>query len=171
MLECGHEREPVSAAGECETCHAGQALLSFKEKDRGLDRVLHCDRDCLLRLVVAKYQQFSPAIPSHIQSFRANRSSDSMTPPRFQFTIRGLLWATFWVAVWSVCCVALPQEGSVAILGIFGLPILPFVAIGALFGKAKWGLLVGVGAWLLLTVLILILMLSGLMPMPLPMPV
>ena len=29
-----------------------------------------------------------------------------MTSPRFQFTIRGLLWATFWVAV---ACVAIGQ--------------------------------------------------------------
>ena len=87
-----------------------------------------------------------------------------MTPPRFQFTIRGLLWATFWVAVSAAAWTALPNPSSGD--GLFNLLVVytaciaaPSAAIGALFGQARlgffagapWGAVWGIFMYFLLT--------------------
>jgi hypothetical protein len=72
-----------------------------------------------------------------------------MTPLRFQFTIRNLLWATFWVAVgltaWKVYSSSRPWVDS-AVIAIAARLIAftcPFVAVGALFGRARLGFAIG----------------------------
>jgi hypothetical protein len=76
----------------------------------------------------------------------------------FQFTIRGLLWATFWATVsfaaWAAFADMMRRarlemleranyEGIGILFGLIGLTT-PFIAIGALFGRAKLGFAVGV---------------------------
>lgn len=86
-----------------------------------------------------------------------------MTPPRFQFTIRGMLWATFWAgASFSAWNMDVPWVASRHYYGpTYGYGLLsefigigitiarlcgPFTAIGALFGRAFWGFVVGSAA-------------------------
>ena len=71
-----------------------------------------------------------------------------MIPPRFQFTISGLLWATFWAAVSVAAWTAMPNPWTGA--GLFKLLVVytaciaaPSAAIGALFGQARLGFFVG----------------------------
>ncbi|MCE9556129.1 MAG: hypothetical protein K8T91_22500 [Planctomycetes bacterium] len=71
--------------------------------------------------------------------------------PRFQFTIRGLLWATFWSAVallpWGLAIqygVQDKQPSEIMALAVIAGFYAPFVAVGALFGRAWLGLKVGV---------------------------
>jgi len=87
-----------------------------------------------------------------------------MTPPRFQFTIRGLLWATFWVAVsGAALCYRqfVPQWDFEIIWRVFtvGTPMLRSLiatvclcaAGGALMGRQRQGLRVGgivLGGWI-----------------------
>src|SRR5689334_3453082 len=92
-----------------------------------------------------------------------------MTPPRFQYTIRGLLWATFWAAVgmgaWGLFIefyglwrdarpwhstfslpTDLPPIVKLAMVACFTVSLLaPFLTIGALFGRTVRGLLWGLG--------------------------
>jgi len=94
-----------------------------------------------------------------------------MNPPRFQFTMMGLLWATFWVAVsaaaWSLCfSLWRDHKALVLIVALIGVAT-PFVAFGAIFGKPLKGLavfgellLLGPEAWLLIGVLIFVAMSS-----------
>lgn len=71
-----------------------------------------------------------------------------MTPPRFQFTIKGLLCATFWAAVslgaWSIVA----NSDYVLVELVFFLPavLAPFMSIGALFSRTVGGLLCGITA-------------------------
>jgi hypothetical protein len=55
-----------------------------------------------------------------------------MTPPRFQFTIKGMLWATFWVAA-GMAVVATPQVSRG--IGLLVLFIAPLSALLSLFGR------------------------------------
>ena len=77
-----------------------------------------------------------------------------MTPPRFQFTIRGLLWATFWAAVSLAAWPLYFQyrwpmtpmwalEGLPKALSFILCVSSPFTAIGALFNQGFRGFLVG----------------------------
>lgn len=72
--------------------------------------------------------------------------------PRFQFTIRGLLWATFWAAVsagaWTLAIRHMLSSEDAVGLGILVLALFtgifsPFVAVGALFGRPLMGFKVG----------------------------
>ena len=78
-----------------------------------------------------------------------------MTPPRFQFTIRGLLWATFWAAVacaatcypqgigyWNPTAPDALMVSTPMITGILVLVAL-CAAVGALVGQQRKGILVG----------------------------
>ena len=71
-----------------------------------------------------------------------------MTSPRFQFTIRGLMWATFWAAVsmgaWSI--IANSDNTLVAFVFILPAVLAPFMSIGALFSRTVDGLLCGITA-------------------------
>ena len=66
--------------------------------------------------------------------------------PRFQFTLRGMLLATFWTALWLAIGAA-PHESarSDALLHcVMALQVvLPFVAIGALLGRTGMGAIAG----------------------------
>ena len=84
-----------------------------------------------------------------------------MTAPRFQFTIRGLLWATFWVAAWGACWVSYQQGGRLSPLALLGVTALPFAACGALFGDARSGLMLGGIVSMLLLIFLFLLILSG----------
>ena len=68
-----------------------------------------------------------------------------MTRPRFRFTIRGLLGATFWVAVgaaaWSYDVDGARPPVQAAIRLLQG--VSPVTAFAALFGQTPWGLLIG----------------------------
>ena len=82
--------------------------------------------------------------------------------PRFQFTIRGLLWATFWVAVcgaaWTLDLRGFDKWYPVQQAAIIvALLLTPFMAIGALFGGPLVGLLVGVVAFVAFNLLIMFL--------------
>jgi hypothetical protein len=79
----------------------------------------------------------------------------AMTPPRFQFTHRGMLGATFWLAL-SMAAWALfvelarygHQPGLVfywAVTFLIVGSISPFVAIGALFRRSLLGAAIGFG--------------------------
>ncbi|MCE9552950.1 MAG: hypothetical protein K8T91_06180 [Planctomycetes bacterium] len=74
-----------------------------------------------------------------------------MTQPRFQFTIAGMLWATFWIAV-SAGGWVMAAKHNIS-LGVGLLIVCPFIALGALLGQTYWGMFVGVGALALLMVL------------------
>ena len=71
-----------------------------------------------------------------------------MTPPRFQFTIRNLMWATFWVAVSFGGWVLFTHEAfrymavlrtTAFCLVLFG----PCAAIGCIAGYPRAGIAVG----------------------------
>jgi hypothetical protein len=67
--------------------------------------------------------------------------------PRFQFTIRVLLWATFWVAVACGSWVIASQQSMESDLYWYAWRIgvvAPCIAVGTLFGKFKWGLYFGI---------------------------
>jgi len=77
-----------------------------------------------------------------------------MSPLRFQFTIRGLLWATFWVALscpaWVVAMRNLffissltPPPSAFDYFSLFVAFAAPLVAVGALFNRTMLGLIVG----------------------------
>ena len=92
-----------------------------------------------------------------------------VTMPRFQFTISGLLWATFWVAMslgaWSLFFEfkglwnesrprygagflppLVPRSVELAMAASFMVGLLaPLMAGGALFGRTVRGLLWGLG--------------------------
>ena len=65
--------------------------------------------------------------------------------PRFQFTIRGLLLATFWGAVaavaWTFDIDAAKPAAWACFLLLRGWT--PVVAVGALFGQTLWGAFFG----------------------------
>ena len=84
-----------------------------------------------------------------------------MIPPRFQFTIRGLLWATFWAAAWGTCWVSYQQGGRLSRLALFGVAALPFAACGALFGDARSGLMLGGMVSMLLLIWLFLLIAAG----------
>jgi hypothetical protein len=75
-----------------------------------------------------------------------------MQMPRFQFSMRGLLLATLWFSVCFGCFamidhihrqrISTPWENWLTHL----MMIAPFVAVGALFGRALVGLAVGIAA-------------------------
>ena len=68
-----------------------------------------------------------------------------MTPPRFQFTIRNILWATFWVTVSCISWIdykPADQNPPLMFAMIAGRIVVPFIAVGALFGHAFLGFLV-----------------------------
>lgn len=89
-----------------------------------------------------------------------------MTPPRFQFTIRNLLWVTFWVAVtfaaWPVYFRYFKPFGlssdrwwigrttevpGIVLMATYLLPIAglisPCIAVGVLMGKPIQGIKAG----------------------------
>ena len=60
--------------------------------------------------------------------------------PRIKLS--GVLWATFWTAVWGLFWIDYkPADHNPPLLFalIAGLLICPFIAFGALFRYAKWG--------------------------------
>ena len=77
----------------------------------------------------------------------ASNTADA-TPPRFQFTIRGLLWATFWAAV---ACAAIVQSGRYWDALSLPMPVFTSLiatfslcaAVGAIIGQHGKGILVG----------------------------
>lgn len=69
---------------------------------------------------------------------------------RFQFTLRGILWATFWAAVsmgaWACFAQSLPLDGHSAwplIASYFAGLAFACSAIGALFRRTVGGLVAG----------------------------
>src|SRR4051812_34603137 len=75
-----------------------------------------------------------------------------------RFTVRNMLWATFWFAVWGMSCFAfnrqeLSQQGDelIAFLvlwwGCIGSPIL---AVSILFRKTRLGIVLGIAVALAL---------------------
>lgn len=69
-----------------------------------------------------------------------------MTPPRLQFTIKDLFWATFWIAAgmaaWTFTCGHIFDEHlstaagiTLVIAGYFGL-FAPLAGIGMLVGRS-----------------------------------
>lgn len=79
-------------------------------------------------------------------------TSNSASPQaKLQFSIRNLLKACSWLAVWLTLC-GLFRQGApppwlpefLAILIPLGIVSLPLVAIGSLFGKAEAGFLLGI---------------------------
>ena len=63
--------------------------------------------------------------------------------PRIKLS--GVLWATFWTAVWGLFWIdykPADQNPPLLIALIAGLLICPFIAVGALFGYAKRGFIV-----------------------------
>lgn len=87
--------------------------------------------------------------------------------PRFQFTIRRLLWAIFWFNV-SAAGYALVQykpfgeQNFVAdFVGFAACGIGPFFAFGILFGHWKWGALLGVVLFVLWILSIIIRLATG----------
>ena len=69
-----------------------------------------------------------------------------MTSPRFQFTIRGLLWATFWLAV-SAAAWRFDKRTLPPLLwwpAFAAIYICPFMAVGALFQRTLIGLCAGI---------------------------
>ena len=88
-----------------------------------------------------------------------------MTPPRIQFTISGLHWATFWAAVACGSWVIASQQSRESDLywhawriGI----VAPCIAVGALFGQFKLGLYCGV---LLIAVMYFYIAVTGSFPL------
>ena len=79
-----------------------------------------------------------------------------MTPPRFQFMISGMLWATFWVAVsaGALGLIARTENKVEWWWNLVGMAMVagPFAAVGALFRRTSWGLIVGLGVVALLMV-------------------
>lgn len=75
--------------------------------------------------------------------------------PRLQFTIRALLWATFWLA--AACAAMILQIARSLrlseLLGCAFVACLVFTG-GALVGRTKEGLAVGVLLWLLAVTLL-----------------
>ena len=74
-----------------------------------------------------------------------------MLPLRLQFTIRGLLWATFWVAVSAACfCYAKYHEGPASPFAVILLSSLffmsPCLAVGFLCGRPFAGFIAGLAA-------------------------
>lgn len=72
-----------------------------------------------------------------------------MEKPRFQFTIRGMLWATFWAAIGFATYRFMPAEiKSVNPLMpgilIFIFAATPCFALGSLLGRSEFGLWAGV---------------------------
>jgi hypothetical protein len=80
--------------------------------------------------------------------------SRAMRLPRIQFTIRGILWATFWMAVCFASWISFEPlanaPGSPRIVG-YGLMFFifggPFLALGALFGRLWIGAILAVAAF------------------------
>ena len=68
-------------------------------------------------------------------------------PPRFQFTIKGMLLATFWIAVsaWAWTFVIRPKETDPFVAELVDICriLCPCVAVGALFGRVSWGFVIG----------------------------
>jgi len=71
--------------------------------------------------------------------------------PRFQFTIRNLLWATFWVSVallpWALAIQSIRRErppDEIMALAVVGGIYAPFLAVGALFGRTLLALKIAV---------------------------
>jgi hypothetical protein len=81
-----------------------------------------------------------------------------MDRPRFQFTIMGILMATFWIAVFfGVSAAAARAKQDV---GVFAFPIgyalivSPFLAAGSLFGRAGAAALAGLVGLVVLAVIL-----------------
>jgi hypothetical protein len=59
--------------------------------------------------------------------------------PRFQFTLRGMFWVTFWVAVnaaaWGVDNNSMDHLSLPEIVLFFAMWILPFAALGGLLRR------------------------------------
>jgi hypothetical protein len=89
--------------------------------------------------------------------FGLNARTERLDRIRIQFTLRGLLVATFWAAL-CVLCATLLRDADwraakwwVYLVGYTGIVSLP-TAIGALFGRPARGMIVG-----LLIVIVMIL--------------
>lgn len=73
-----------------------------------------------------------------------------MKVPRPQFRVRGLLLATFWLAVCVSCYVTITRLHRVRVSSPYEVPLThvmmlaPFLAVAALFGRTWLGALVGV---------------------------
>ncbi len=72
---------------------------------------------------------------------------EAMEKPRFQFTILGILLATFWIAVfigvWAAAARAKQDVGFYAFPMGYALIVSPFLAAGSLFGRAWAAALAG----------------------------
>ncbi|MCE9545303.1 MAG: hypothetical protein K8T25_07275 [Planctomycetia bacterium] len=72
-----------------------------------------------------------------------------MTEPRLQFSLRGILYATFWVAVFAGAgMITRGSDAEASPLFVLGLRLVllisPVVAVTALFERATLGLLLSV---------------------------
>ena len=89
-----------------------------------------------------------------------------MTTPRFQFTIRGMLWATFWAAVSAAAWKVFGDHDWWPGYEHISLPALliglasPFAAVGALFGRTRLG--IGTGAIVAMMIFLAQIVLIGL---------
>jgi hypothetical protein len=75
--------------------------------------------------------------------------------PRFRFSLRNDLWATFWVSVWGAS-ISLARSmdpwdghgwrssGHILFLLLVLIFVTPFIAAGSLFGRTGTGVVVGV---------------------------
>lgn len=83
-----------------------------------------------------------------------------MNPPHFQFTVRSLLWATFWVAMtaaaWRYAVTIGPMtprvSQGVAIGVMFWAPLLALLSV---FSRTKLTLGICLGIWLVWVFLLL----------------
>jgi hypothetical protein len=90
-----------------------------------------------------------------------------MKPP--QFSLAGILWATFWMAICFVAWATNPPEWSIqgphqgwVFFAFVGLRFITIpTAIGALFGRTLRGLLVGTALYVGLAVLMIFALLVG----------
>ena len=80
--------------------------------------------------------------------------------PRFQFSLRNALWATFWASVWGASFSILRRTGNDELYNALGWPVAlygalilmscalffisPFIAAFSLFGRAGTGVVAGV---------------------------
>jgi hypothetical protein len=67
----------------------------------------------------------------------------------YQFTIKRILWATFWMAICFAAAIRHhsgkgPDDLSGFIASVAVIALSPFVAAGSLFGRPFVGLLVGI---------------------------
>ena len=72
--------------------------------------------------------------------------------PRFQFALKGILLATFWMAVCFSAYAMVINMHRLRVSSPYEVPltlvmmVTPFVAVGALFGRTLLGVAIGIAA-------------------------